>query len=66
MLKGYSIPIPDLGKQTQIVASLNELESKLVEYKLRLNQKLFEFDDFKKSILQKAFAGELTEKEMEI
>jgi type I restriction enzyme S subunit len=62
MIKGYSIPMPDLTIQSQIVESLNKLEKQLVDYKSRLNQKLLELDELKKSILQKAFAGELTNK----
>ena len=60
MMKSYSIPIPTLEIQSQIVDILNNLESKLDEYRLRLERKLDDLEELKKSILQKAFAGELT------
>lgn len=66
MIKSYSIPIPDIDRQAQIVLSLNELELQLKQYKSKLKRKLYEFEDLKKSILQKAFAGELTNKEIEV
>jgi type I restriction enzyme S subunit len=63
MIKGYSIPIPQFDKQLEIVKLLNELELQLNEYKSNLNIKLNNLEDLKKSILQKAFAGALTNKE---
>ncbi len=66
MIKGYSIPIPRLDEQLQIVKSLNELESQLNKYNSIKEQKLNEIQELKKSLLQKAFAGELTNKEVAI
>jgi type I restriction enzyme S subunit len=66
MMKGYSLPIPQLGKQIEILELLNELEIQLSEYKRNLKLKLKDLEDLKKSILQKAFAGELTNKEVEV
>jgi type I restriction enzyme S subunit len=66
MIKSYSIPIPSKEKQKEIVEILNQLEMELEEYRFKLDKKLIELDDLKKSILQKAFAGELTEKEISI
>lgn len=66
MMKSYSIPIPDLDKQTDVNKSLNEIELLLVDYKNKLEQKLNQLEELKKSILQKAFAGELTEKEIAV
>jgi len=66
MIKGYSIPAPRLHEQVQIVDILNKLDVHLVEYKLRAAQKLESLKELKKSILQKAFAGELTTKDLVI
>lgn len=63
MIKGYSIPIPKFDKQLEIVKLLNELEVQLNEYKFNLYIKLESLEELKKSILQKAFTGELTNKE---
>jgi type I restriction enzyme S subunit len=62
MMKSYSIPIPDVDKQTDVNKSLNEIDLLLVDYKSKLEQKLNQLEELKKSILQKAFTGELTEK----
>lgn len=62
MMKSYSIPVPDIDKQIVVNKSLNEIETHLNEYKAKLTQKLLHLEELKKSILQKAFAGELTEK----
>lgn len=61
MIKGYSIPVPSKEEQKEIVECLNQLETELEDYKAILEKKLDELQDLKKSILQKAFAGELTE-----
>lgn len=63
ILKDIKIPCPNLKEQERIV---NEIETVLIEtQKLEAiyQQKLLNLDELKKSILQKAFAGELkTEK----
>ncbi|MCB0463120.1 MAG: restriction endonuclease subunit S [Flavobacteriaceae bacterium] len=60
MIKSYSIPLPKLDKQLQIIEILNDLELQLSKYQCSLDEKLNNLEDLKKSILQKAFAGELT------
>lgn len=60
MIKGYSIPIPPKEIQTEIVENLNRLEIELNQYKVTLERKISELTELKKSLLQKAFAGELT------
>ncbi|MCF8416950.1 MAG: restriction endonuclease subunit S [Crocinitomicaceae bacterium] len=62
MIKSYSIPVPNLVAQIQIVESLSKLDEYISGYILKLEKKLLELDELKKSILQKAFAGELTNK----
>lgn len=62
MIKSYSIPVPSKVKQKEIIESLNQLEIELEEYKSALERKNLDLEELKKSILQKAFTGELTEK----
>ena len=66
MIKTYSIPVPTLEEQIDVVKMLNNLHLKIEEYKSHSEKKLNELDDLKKSILQKAFAGELTNKKVEV
>ncbi|WP_281637045.1 restriction endonuclease subunit S [Flavobacterium marginilacus] len=65
ILKDIKIPFPKLDEQNKIV---NEIETVLIETK-RLEaiyqQKINDLEELKKSILQKAFAGELTNKKLE-
>jgi type I restriction enzyme S subunit len=61
MIKGYSIPIPSKEIQSEIIENLNQLEIELEEYKSGLDKKILELLELKKSILQKAFIGELTQ-----
>ncbi|MHA7109187.1 restriction endonuclease subunit S [Sunxiuqinia elliptica] len=63
MIKSYSIPVPDRAKQAEVTQSLNQIEIVLNDYKSKLEYKLNRLEELKKSILQKAFAGELTHKE---
>lgn len=66
ILKDINIPCPSLKEQERIV---NEIETVLNESKRLENiyeQKIADLDELKKSILQKAFSGELTAKEFSI
>ncbi len=60
MIKSYSIPVPSKKKQTEIIDNLNQLEIELEDYMTTLEKKLDALENLKKSILQKAFSGELT------
>ncbi|MAO45622.1 MAG: restriction endonuclease subunit S [Crocinitomicaceae bacterium] len=63
MIKTYSIPVPSIEKQTELVASLNQLE-KLTKSSISMYEKELEnLEELKKSILQKAFSGELVKEE---
>ncbi len=64
MMKGYSLPIPSKKKQLEVIKQLNSLESKLKNYEIKLANKIIDLEELKKSILQKAFTGELTQKEV--
>ncbi|WP_420378378.1 restriction endonuclease subunit S [Gilvibacter sp.] len=65
-LKKYKISVPDIISQNQIVEQIESLQL----YQRRIiriyEQKLVSINDLKKSILQKAFAGELIGKEVEV
>lgn len=57
--KNYKFPFPDISTQKQIVIKLNELSEKTEKLKTIYQQKLNDLEKLKKSILQKAFSGEL-------
>lgn len=59
-LNSIEVPSPSLEVQEKIVSKLNELVDFKKELEFRYKQKLNYLEDLKKSILQKAFAGELT------
>lgn len=59
-VKGVYIPFPkSLEKQKQIVTKLNQLREKTKKLETIYQQKLTQLEELKKSILQKAFNGEL-------
>jgi type I restriction enzyme, S subunit len=60
-LKEYPIVIPSLQKQKEIVVKLDMLLRMKNEVEDVYQQKLSSLDELKKSILQKAFSGELAE-----
>jgi len=60
MIKEYSIPVPAIIEQNQIVEKLEELSGKIVNLESIYRQKLISLSELKQSLLQKAFAGELT------
>lgn len=58
-IKNILIPVPPLEEQKQIVAKLNQLQTETKRLEKIYQQKLYNLDKLKKSILQKAFEGEL-------
>lgn len=59
-LKNLLIPIPkSLEQQTQIVEKLGKLRAETQKLEAIYKQKIEDLEELKKSILQKAFAGEL-------
>lgn len=61
MVKNYKISFPkSLEKQKQIVKKLDQLSEKTKKLEEIYNKKLKDLDELKKSILEKAFKGELT------
>lgn len=63
-LKKYNIPVPIKSKQLNIVKVLDSLNNELEKVIIGYRQKLTNLEDFKKSLLEQAFAGELTSKDM--
>jgi type I restriction enzyme S subunit len=59
-IKSILIPIPTEAKQAEIVQQLKIFESKINRLEAIYRQKSNSIDELKKSILQKAFSGELT------
>ena len=62
MLNKIPIPMPSLEDQQTIVRQLDALRAETQRLEAVYEKKLADLEELKKSILQKAFAGELTEK----
>lgn len=62
-IKAISVPFPKVEIQNEIVGQLFDLKGLTDESKDSYLNKLIYLDDLKKSLLQKAFSGELTAKE---
>ncbi len=63
-LKTYPIPLPTLVEQQIIVERLDRLNDQIEGLAKIYTQKLQNLEELKKSILQKAFTGQLTQKEI--
>jgi len=61
-LRAFPIPFTNLENQKQIEVKLDLLSNKLLKAESNYLKKLGAIEELKKSILQKAFAGELTHK----
>ncbi len=59
-LKTYPIPLPTLQEQQAIVRQLDALRAETQRLEAVYQQKIADLGELEKSILQKAFAGELT------
>jgi type I restriction enzyme S subunit len=59
-LNDYLIKLPKLKEQEDIVKKINILSAETKKLKANYQQKLEDLEELKKSILQKAFNGELT------
>ena len=63
-LKGYPIPCPPLKAQQAIVQKLDALSSETKRLEAIYQTKINKLEELKKSILEKAFSGELSEMEV--
>ena len=61
LVKKTILPIPPLREQQLIVKKLDTLSQETKKLELIYEKKLTNLEELKKSILQKAFKGELTE-----
>ncbi|HIP21231.1 MAG TPA: restriction endonuclease subunit S [Sulfurimonas sp.] len=59
LVKKVILPIPPLNAQKQIVKKLNTLQEQTKKLESIYTQKLSDLEELKKSLLQKAFSGEL-------
>jgi type I restriction enzyme S subunit len=59
-IKGIPIRLPSLSEQNQVVEELRLIRRSTDDLAVIYTQKLNDLDELKKSILQKAFSGELT------
>jgi len=60
IVQGLPVALPDLLQQKSIVDTLDSLSIQTQHLKTIYQEKLAVLDELKQSILQKAFAGELT------
>ncbi|MRI01747.1 hypothetical protein GH721_14490 [Kriegella sp. EG-1] len=60
-VREFPVHYPSIKKQLAIVKEIQNLEYAYIEIHKKYKQKINSIEDLKKSILQKAFAGELTE-----
>ena len=58
-LRSFPIPYPSIQQQEAIVKKLDTLSSEIKKLETIYQQKIDDFEELKKSILQKAFNGEL-------
>jgi type I restriction enzyme, S subunit len=58
-LKEILIPLPPLKEQKIIVQNLNNLSAETKKLEAIYQKKIYDLEELKKSVLQKAFAGEL-------
>jgi type I restriction enzyme S subunit len=59
-LFNYSVLIPPIDRQREFVIKINQVANQSQDLENIYNKKLDSIDELKKSILQKAFSGELT------
>lgn len=63
-MRSYKLHLPTFEQQNNIVEHLKGFESKIVQLSSSYQQKIANLENLKKSILQKAFAGELSHKDV--
>lgn len=65
-VRNIIIPFPSIIEQKTIVKKLDAISAQTKRLEAIYEQKIADLEELKKSILQKAFSGELTEKELAI
>ncbi|HMN15778.1 MAG TPA: restriction endonuclease subunit S, partial [Bellilinea sp.] len=61
-LNSISVPFPPIKEQAKIVKSIEKINSESKRLRIIYKRKITAFANLKQSLLQKAFAGELTDK----
>jgi len=59
-IEGFQLQKPPLSMQKEIISKVNRLSAEVEKLEACFSQKLISLDELKKSLLQKAFTGELT------
>ena len=59
MIKGYKIPVPPIDEQKVIIEYAENLCTKTQKLEVVYRKKIADLEELKKSLLQKAFSGEL-------
>ena len=65
-LKTIKVPLPDIKTQKEIMNQLEALKLETNKLEANYQQKIFDLDELKKSVLQRAFAGELQISKLEV
>jgi len=60
-LRSFPIPLPSIQEQQTIVRQLDDLRAETQMLEAVYQKKIDDLEELKKSVLQKAFAGELIE-----
>jgi len=64
MIKEYKIPVPTIEEQKQIIENAETLRAETQKMEAIYQKKIADLEELKKSVLQKAFAGELKVSEL--
>jgi len=59
LIENYSVSYPDIRTQKKILKNIDNVKNEALRLKSNYQQKITTLDELKKSILQKAFVGEL-------
>lgn len=65
MIKDYQIPVPSVGEQKQLIEQAETLRAETQKLERVYQKKMDDLEELKKSILEKAFAGELETETLE-
>ena len=65
-MREFIVPLPPIQEQQTIVQKLDALSTETKQLEAIYQQKINDLDELKKSILQKAFAGELNTTALEV
>lgn len=61
MIKDYQIPVPSVGEQKQLIEQAETLRAETQKLEAIYQKKIDDLEELKKSVLQKAFSGQLSE-----